>query len=202
VPKNYNLDLEKLIKKIEIDYPNIGLVRVKVSNLTNERKYDEFYTTSKTAKYCFDILNNKLKELNLNVNEYIFIEPSAGAGSFYNVMPKNKRIGIEINPNINKNYIISNYLDYCPKNKENKYIVLGNPPFGLRGNLALRFINHSYNFADIVAFILPPLFDSDGKGNPKKRVEGYELIHSEKLPLESFEYPDGKKVKVATYFQV
>ncbi|WHQ36399.1 hypothetical protein [Spiroplasma sp. SV19] len=201
IPKNYDLDLSKLIAKIEFNYSNVDLVRIKSSDLTNERKYDEFYTTTKTAKYCFNVLINKLKELELDINNYNFIEPSAGAGSFYNVMPKNKRIGIEINPNINEKYIVSNYLDFFPK-KNKKYIVLGNPPFGLRGNLALRFINHSYEFADIVAFILPPLFDSDGKGSPKKRVEGYELMHSEKLPLESFEYPNGKKVKVSTYFQI
>ena len=37
---------------------------------------------------------------------------------------------------------------------------------------------------------------------PKKRVIGYKLAHTEKLPLNSFEYPDGKKVDVATVFQV
>ena len=39
--------------------------------------------------------------------------------------------------------------------KINKYVVIGNPPFGLRGQLALKFINHSYDFADYVCFILP-----------------------------------------------
>lgn len=115
-------------------------------------------------------------------------------------MPLNKRIGVEINPNINNEYIVSDYLEFIPKNKKN--IVVGNPPFGLRGNLALRFINHSFDFADVVAFILPPFFNSDGKGNPSKRVEGYKLFHSENLPLESFEYPNNKKVKIATCFQI
>ena len=31
--------------------------------------------------------------------------------------------------------------------------VVGNPPFGLRGKLALAFINKSYQYADMVAFI-------------------------------------------------
>ena len=83
-----------------------------------------------------------------------------------------------------------------------KYIVIGNPPFGLRGNLALRFINHSNKFADIVAFILPPLFDSNGKGVPMKRVNGYFLVHSEKLPPNSFHYPNGNSVNIATIFQI
>ncbi|MGX2973108.1 restriction endonuclease subunit M, partial [Helicobacter sp. T3_23-1059] len=120
----------------------------------------------------------------------------------------------------NDEILCQNFLGFTPKERESecksntkshqKYIVLGNPPFGLRGNLALRFINHSNDFgtgdldkgADFVAFILPPLFDSDGKGSPKKRVRDYELVHSEKLPLNSFVYPNGKEVEVATLFQI
>ena len=49
---------------------------------------------------------------------------------------------------------------------------------------------------------MPPLFDSDGKGSPKKRVKDYELIHSAKLPLDSFIYPNKKSVDIATCFQI
>ncbi|MEZ0180444.1 SAM-dependent methyltransferase ['Camptotheca acuminata' phytoplasma] len=201
IPKNYDTDLKKIIKQIEFEYPHIDTVKFQKNHLTNERKFDEFYTTHKIALNCFEILKNKISELKLNFDEYNLIEPSSGNGSFYNLLPPNKITGVEINPNINKNYIIQNYLDFVPETKT-KNIVFGNPPFGLRGNLALRFINHSYQFADIVAFILPLLFESDGKGTPKKRVIGFKLIYSEKLPLSSFEYPSGKKVKVATIFQI
>jgi hypothetical protein len=67
--------------------------------------------------------------------------------------------------------------------------------------LALKFINHSYKFADYVCFILPQLFESDGKGVPRKRVIGYNLIHSEKLNTD-FEEPSGKSIKVKCIFQV
>ena len=46
--------------------------------------------------------------------------------------------------------------------------------------MALRFLNHS-NYADFVGFILPQLFDSNGKGSTKSRVEGLNLIHCEKI---------------------
>ncbi len=82
-------------------------------------------------KNCFDY------------SDYTFIEPSVGNGSFYNFLPDDKKIGIDIDANIKfDNVIVSDYLDFTPKN--GKYIVIGNPPFGLRGNLALRFINHSF----------------------------------------------------------
>ncbi len=118
-------------------------------------------------------------------------------------MPKERRIGIDIDPKGALSYelIKSNFLDYTPSSN-NKYIVIGNPPFGLRGNLALRFINHSYSFADVVAFILPPLFNSTGKGVPMTRIKGYKLAYFEKLPINSFEYPDGTPVEIATIFQV
>lgn len=71
----------------------------------------------------------------------------------------------------------------------------------MRGQLALKFINHSSSFADYVCFILPQLFESDGKGVPRKRVKGYNLVHSEKLNTD-FEEPTGKSVKVECIFQV
>ncbi|MDV3166626.1 MAG: hypothetical protein Q8807_03125 ['Waltheria sp.' little leaf phytoplasma] len=168
IPQNYDLDLKKIINQIEIEYPDIDLVKFPNNHLPNERKFDEFYTTHKIASHCLEILKSKMLELKLNFNEYHFIEPSAGHGSFYNLLPATQITGVEINPHLNQNYMIKNYLDFIPENKT-KNIVFGNPPFGLRGNLALRFINHSYKFTDIVAFILPPLFESDGKGTPKKK---------------------------------
>ncbi len=115
-------------------------------------------------------------------------------------MPKNRRIDIDLEYK-NNEILNQNFLSFSPKNGK-KYLVLGNPPFGLRGNLALRFINHREDFADFVAFILPLLFSSDGKANPKGRVRGFVLAHSEKLVLNSFVYPNGKEVEVATLFQI
>ena len=190
VPENYFNDLNKLLNN---KYP------IKETY----RQQDQFYTTKETSKYCYDKTLQILKKLDIDYKQYFFIEPSAGCCNIYNQLPSNKRIGIDINPkgNYSKNLIIKDYLDY-EADPTNKYIVIGNPPFGLRGNLALRFINHSYKFADVVAFILPPLFDSTGKGVPMKRVVGYKLAHSEKLPLNSFEYPNGIKINIATIFQV
>lgn len=190
VPKNYFNDLNSLL-----DY--------KYKNKETFRDKDQFYTTKETATYCYNKTLEILKDLKINVNDYIFIEPSAGCCNFYSLLPKGKRIGVDIEPKgiLKDDLIKSDYLKYFPDKKE-KYIVIGNPPFGLRGNLALRFINHSYGFADIIAFILPPLFYSTGKGVPMTRVKGYKLAHTENLPRKSYEYPDGSLVEVATVFQV
>ncbi len=199
----------------------------------NFRSHNEFFTKKEVAKYCFEVLKNFLEIHKIDSEEYVFIEPSCGNLSFYELMPKDKRIGIDLEYK-NDEILCQNFLSFMPNSltqtkeefkslkynlkdtkpqkiqaynlKHNKsfekYLILGNPPFGLRGNLALRFINHAKNFADFVAFILPPLFDSDGKGSPKKRVQNFTLALSEKLPLNSFIYPNGKEVEVATLFQI
>ena len=66
------------------------------------------------------------------------------------------------------------FLDWDPtqENTGCRWVAIGNPPFGLRGQLALKFINHAAKYCDYVAFILPQLFESDGKGVPRKRVKG------------------------------
>ena len=185
VPASYKKDLLRILGVRE--------------ELQGERILDQFYTKKDIARKCFNDFIKVTKELNININNYHFIDPSAGNGVFYNLFPKNK-IGIDISPQ-NKEIIKKDYLEWFPSYKK-KSIVVGNPPFGLRGNLALKFINHSYDFADIVAFILPPLFDSDGKGSTMKRVKGYKLAFSKKLPLNSFYYPNGKEIDINTIFQV
>ncbi len=190
VPDNYFNDLNRLLGN-------------KYQMKNTYRQKDQFYTTKEISEYCYNKTLKILTNLQIDYSDYFFIEPSAGCCNFYNMLPKNKRIGVDIEPKgeLANELICSNYLDYLPE-KNKKYIVIGNPPFGLRGNLALRFINHSNKFADVVAFILPPLFDSTGKGVPMKRIDSYKLAHSEKLPLNSFEYPDGTKIDIATIFQI
>jgi hypothetical protein len=189
VPDNYYGDLNELL---ENKYPQ----------KESSRDKDQFFTNKNVSEYCYKKTLEILKEFEIDIKDYTFIEPSAGCCNFYEILPENKRIGIDIEPKgyLQNELIKKNYLNYIPK--EGRYIVIGNPPFGLRGNLALRFINHSYKFADVVAFILPPLFNSTGKGVPMTRVKGYKLAHTEPLPLKSFEYPDGTEVEVATIFQV
>lgn len=189
VPNDYKMDLNRLLGN-------------KYNISSSHKEKDQYFTTPKISSYCYEKTKQVMDSLNINYEKYTFIEPSAGCCSFYKALPKNNRIGIDIEPkgDLKNELITSNYLDYVPK--KGNYIVMGNPPFGLRGNLALRFINHSYDFADVVAFILPPLFNSTGKGVPMGRVKRYKLAHSEKLPLNSFQYPDGTEVQVATIFQV
>lgn len=168
---------------------------------------DQFYTKPETAKKCFEIFKKVAEELGVDLSKYIFIEPSAGCGCFSQLLPKKKRILIDLEPKKftgieNKGIIKSDYLKWYPKKTNKKYVVIGNPPFGVRGKLALAFINKSYPYADMVAFILPQLFNSDGKGVAGKRVVGYKLAYTKPLPPNSFMYPNGTDIAINTVFQV
>jgi hypothetical protein len=187
IPKNYEFDILKL-SNIKIDY----------SKYSSKEK-DQFFTPLETAQKCFKIFVDIIKIYQENPNDFKYIEPSAGDGIFLQILP-NDTIALDIEPR-HPLIINQDYLDWLPADKDNNYVVFGNPPFGLRGHTALKFINHSYKFATYVCFILPQLFESDGKGVPRKRVKGFNLIYSIKLDS-SFIEPNGNSIKINTIFQI
>jgi len=197
-----------LLKRIPLNYFNDinKLLNYKYELIQNEKEkfknMNQFFTNPIEAKRLinetiFFIKNNYL----ININGYSFIEPAAGSGAFYNNIPKKYiKIGLDIDPK-NKKITKIDYFDYKPKNKKN--IVIGNPPFGLRGNLALRFINHAANHADFICFILPPLFNSNGKGSPMLRVnKNFSLVKEIKIENNKFNYPNNENIEVNSIFQI
>ena len=186
IPKQYYFDLCR-IDNIDINYSEFS-----------EKDKDQFFTDVKDAEKCILISKETIKKFGDNFDEYNFIEPSAGNGSFLNLLPNDKSVGIDIEPK-NSGILECDFLKWTPKTTKN--ITIGNPPFGLRGNLALKFINHAAKFSDYVCFILPQLFDSNGKGSCKKRVKGLNLIHTEKIGSTYF-FPNGEEVKVNAVFQI
>jgi hypothetical protein len=186
IPKNYEFDILKL-SNTEINYSNYS---------TKEK--DQFFTPVETALNCFNIFIDVIKTFGENPNDFKYIEPSAGDGRFLQVLPADT-IALDIEPR-HPSIINADYLNWYPSENHN-FVVFGNPPFGLRGHTALKFINHSFDFADYVCFILPQLFESDGKGVPRKRVKGYNLIHSTKL-ISDFYEPCGNRIKINTIFQI
>lgn len=182
VPADYYMDLKRILKE-PIDLSSLSY-----------REKGQFYTLPETAKECLTKIKEVLKENGYSFDDYYLLEPSAGQGAF---LQTDEYLAMDIEPN-NENVLKQDFLLWEPDNKN--YIVIGNPPFGLRGQQALRFLNKSLSFADFVCFILPPLFNSDGRGNPKKRVNG-NLLYSGPCSS-SYVYPDGSKVKVETIFQI
>lgn len=169
-----------------------------------EVSFDQHNTAPNISAYCWESFQNLLKRDNQKITEYQIIEPSAGTGSFYDLLPENNRIGIDIEKftGYHDEYIQADFLTWAPLNKERKYLAIGNPPFGYRGWLALSFLNHAAEFCDYVAFILPMGFQSEGKGSLKYRVKGMTLVHHEILPENLFIKHNGDKTSVNTLWQI
>ncbi|WEK82936.1 MAG: hypothetical protein L3I91_02240 [Mycoplasma sp.] len=179
----------------QLKFVNGKNVKVNLKNF-----FDQYFTKQTVAEKLFNVAYNKINKIEKKqINDFVWIEPSVGEGCFFDLLPKKKRIGIDIKP-LRSDVVKSDYLKYpIPTNK--KIIVIGNPPFGHRGTMALEFINHSYP-SDYVCFILPMFFSSVGKGSIRYRVKNYHLLHEEELKPNSFYLEGGKTININCVFQI
>jgi len=162
---------------------------------------DQFFTRPEIAEQCYLSLLESMAEDGAQERDYKFIEPSAGNGAFYNLLPPERRIGIDLVPR-QSGIQRGDFLDWQPAINGRHYAAVGNPPFGYRAWLALAFMNHVATFADYVGFILPMSFQSNGKGSPKFRVKGLRLVKTGHLPQDSFVDLAGRSVKINALWQV
>lgn len=167
-------------------------------SLYDEKDLDQFFTPAVTAQLCVDRTVAHLQSLGETVEDYHWIEPSAGAGAFYDCFPADSKTALDVVPQ-RDGILAQDFLTWQPTTTHN--LVCGNPPFGLRGHLALKFINHAATFADHVSFIVPQLFESSGKGNCRDRVQGLNLTLSESCPTK-FQFPNGKSTTVNCIHQI
>ena len=165
-----------------LHYVNGGVMKKNPNN-----HFDAYFTKPEIAKMLFKKTKKIIAKYE-NLDKYTWIEPSVGDGCFYTLLPENK-IGIDINSS-KFDILQGDYLNYELPQKP--LIVIGNPPFGHRGVLALEFIKHSKT-ADFVCFILPMFFQSLGKGSVRYRVKDFHLLHEETLPHNSFYLENGKE---------
>ena len=130
---------------------------------------DKYYTSPELAKYCVE----KTKEIigSENITEYI--EPSAGAGVFLDYLDK-PYLAYDIEPEDDR-IIKQDYLTVDLEYKKGRCII-GNPPFGNRNTLIVKFFKKSIELADCIAFILPL-----SQLNNNYQMYAFDLIHSEDL---------------------
>ena len=161
---------------------------------------DRFFTRPEVARRCLDSLLHWMACDGAPVSSYNFLEPAAGTGAFYDLLPADRRTGVDIVP-VREEYERADFLSWWPTD-DRLLAAIGNPPFGYRAWLALAFMNHAAKFADYVGMILPMAFQSDGKGSPKFRVRGLRLVHTSHLPQDAFVDVNGYGVKVNALWQV
>lgn len=121
------------------------------SQFLNKDYLDRFYTKP-------SVVDNLLNEITLEDYDVV-VEPSAGTGSWSSQIDGCVAIDISPeHPDIMKGDFLEDDFLFDKTKKENKILVIGNPPFGRIGNKAIKFINKGAEFADTIAFILPRSF--------------------------------------------
>ena len=103
-------------------------------------KNDKYYTPGWLAKYCV----NKTKELFPDITE--FVEPSGGAGVFLDYLPR-ETISYDIEPEDDR-IIKGDFLKQDIPYKTGRCII-GNPPYGARGNGYVAFCTKATEISDI-----------------------------------------------------
>lgn len=162
---------------------------------------DQFFTRPAVAQACWESLCKHMQKTGADITHYKFVEPSAGLGAFYDLLPSGRRIGIDV-ARFRHEFVQQDFLVWEPHKNGYSYACIGNPPFGYRAWLALAFMNHAARFSDYVGFIVPMAFQSRGKSNVQDRVKGLRLIHSSPLPADSFIDVHGNSLKVNALWQI
>ena len=153
---------------------------------------DQFYTKKSVAKECYDKVISMYPEFNYS----LFLEPSAGDGSFYNLLPADKKIGIDIHPACS-GVLEQDFFTYVPPSGTT--ITIGNPPFGRKSSLAIKFFNKAAEFSEVIAFIVPRTFKKQSIHN--KLNLNFHLKLDDNLQPTSF-ILNGKPYRVPCCFQV
>lgn len=163
----------------------------------NAVSLNKFYTKAETINICYNAIKKYLKI----EKKDLIIEPSAGDGSFINIIKAitDNYIFYDIKPE-HPDVIKANFLNTIPS-ADKKIHIIGNPPFGYKSSTAIKFIKHSANIlkAESISFILPISFM---KASFQKSFPlNYHLICEIRLPTNSFTY-FGESKKIKTVFQI
>ena len=125
----------------------------------NRDAKDQFYTKRNISDSC---INNYIKLLNIDKDNSLILEPSAGDGAFSDYFRDNNYDinAFDIEPKkdyiIKQDFLILDIQRY--KNIGKKIYCIGNPPFGRQSSLARQFIKKLTTFCDVIGFILPKSF--------------------------------------------
>jgi len=138
---------------------------------------DKYYTSIKLSKYCIDKTFEIIGEENISE----IIEPSAGDGSFSNQLFFCTAYDIEPEQD---DIIKQDFLKLDLPYKKGR-LFIGNPPYGPKMHLVVKFFKKSVELGDYISFILP-ISQLDNNAS----LFEFDLIYSEDLGLQ--EYSDRK----------
>ena len=103
---------------------------------------DQYYTKKDIAQKCVDRI--------IQYENYLWIEPSAGNGSFMEALSKTiERIAIDIDPKA-PGIVSADFLSWLPPKTSKKIIVFGNPALSSVTRNAFRYVSlYGRSFQDL-----------------------------------------------------
>lgn len=156
-------------------------------------KLDQFYTNPVIAERFVNTVDQIYR---LNSFDYV-IEPSMGQGFIYQYLPKDKRIGLDIQKN-HPDCHEGDFLQWHPDKsgiqwdpllcKVPKIAFIGNPPFGRNSSLAIAFFKHASKYSNVIAFIIPRSWMK--YSIHRQLPKNFGLYYNALLPDNSFIYND------------
>ncbi len=158
---------------------------------------DRIFTRPEVAVRCWETMRTHLRRLGLQSAH--FIEPSVGDGAFYDLLPPGSRTGVDLDPR-RPGFVRHDFLTWEPPSTRQPLVVVGNPPFGHRGDMAVRFFRKAGTMADAIGFVVPAIFRKFSIH--RQLPDGWRLVSSTPLPRSAFWTERGSGVRVNTQFQI
>ena len=115
---------------------------------------EQYFTPANVVAECL-----KLVESVSPLSSFeLVIEPSAGRGAFLLELDPKNRLGLDLDPQ-HEEIVACDFLTWkAPSIPSDRVAIIGNPPFGQRGALAMKFLKRACQLSDFVGFILPLSF--------------------------------------------
>lgn len=160
-------------------------------NCHPDGRLDQYYTQMPVAAYFYGVFRE-----HFDPALYRMVEPSAGTGSFYKLLPAGS-LGYDVEPK----YPGIETVDFLTVKiaADRKIAIIGNPPFGKNASMAVRFFNHAAPQSSVIALILPRSFRKASIRNRLNR--DFHLVWEEMVPQDAFLF-EGKPYNVPAAFQI
>ena len=163
----------------------------KISN----KGFDKYYTPKAVAVECLDVVKKYVEKIEITPSEWV--EPAAGAGSFFNLMPDNKT-GLDVVPYCD-GAIQDDFFETEYQFKQGSVCVT-NPPFGFNNSTAIKFFNKAAEFSDIIGFVVSTAWQL--KSIRQRIKNGWILVYSKDFGGVDFIDPNKKSIAIPVLFQV
>jgi hypothetical protein len=156
---------------------------------------DEFFTKSEVASDLFRRTLELVSDRPGFRDVTRWLEPGAGMCAFYNLMPEDSRLGIDIAPKV-PGIIEHDFLTFRDFG-DHWYFTIGNPPF--TNGSAILFFNYAARVSKYIAFVVSETFSRPSV--QRKLDRHFHLLETFPMPDMAFLH-GGRECSVSTIFQI